>query len=161
MQHVISQLECPITHELPIDPVVAEDGVVYERHAIIAHNKRGGVSAVTNKPVGKRLISVPHVTHILNLVVGQHDDARVSKYIAKRQLRQCLVHVAECRKRGTTRTCATCIHFTETMKQRFCKELPALQSASGDDCDIFVWLRKHDVRVLVQGNTTQMAARAV
>ena len=31
---VADEYVCPITAELPIDPVIAEDGLCYERHAI-------------------------------------------------------------------------------------------------------------------------------
>lgn len=51
---------CPITTELPLDPVMAEDGRVYERSAIEEHirQNRGGVvkSPLTNLPMGPNLI---------------------------------------------------------------------------------------------------------
>jgi len=50
---------CPITCELPIDPVVAEDGRVYERAAIQEHIDKKGVglkSPMTNVAMGPRLL---------------------------------------------------------------------------------------------------------
>ena len=32
---VAADLVCPITQELPFDPVMAEDGKIYERNAIV------------------------------------------------------------------------------------------------------------------------------
>jgi len=49
---------CPITCELPIDPVVAEDGRVYERAAIQEHIDKKGAglkSPMTNEAMGPRL----------------------------------------------------------------------------------------------------------
>lgn len=49
------ELTCAITHELPLDPVTAEDGRLYERSAIaqwLANNRR---SPVTQEQMGTRL----------------------------------------------------------------------------------------------------------
>ena len=51
---IVDEYLCPITQELPIDPVTAEDGRVYERSAIeewLATNEK---SPHTNEPMGKR-----------------------------------------------------------------------------------------------------------
>ena len=32
---VAADLRCPITQELPVDPVIAKDGKIYEREAIL------------------------------------------------------------------------------------------------------------------------------
>ena len=50
---------CPITCELPIDPVIAEDGRTYERSAIEAHIRARHAelkSPMTNEPMGPRLL---------------------------------------------------------------------------------------------------------
>ena len=49
---------CPITTELPLDPVMAEDGQVYERSAIrkLIHVQGEALkSPMTNLPMGPRL----------------------------------------------------------------------------------------------------------
>jgi len=49
---------CPITCELPVDPVVAEDGRVYEQAAIQEHIDKQGAglkSPMTNVAMGPRL----------------------------------------------------------------------------------------------------------
>ena len=40
VDRIMEQLLCPITHDLPIDPVVTVDGHVYERAAIAEHLRR-------------------------------------------------------------------------------------------------------------------------
>lgn len=64
------QLMCPITHQLLIDPVVAEDGKVYERTAIedwLEKNKR---SPITNLPMGATLFAATHVKSLIELTVS-------------------------------------------------------------------------------------------
>lgn len=56
-------LICPITHELPFVPVMAEDGRVYERSAIEEYFKKnveGEVkSPMTGEMIGKGLLPAP------------------------------------------------------------------------------------------------------
>ena len=56
-------LICPITHELPFDPVMAEDGRVYERNAIQEYfdGKEAALvkSPMTNQMISKTLIALP------------------------------------------------------------------------------------------------------
>ena len=57
-------LICPITLELPWEPVMAEDGRVYDRPAIEKHIKNHTddlKSPVTNEEMGKKLL--PAVQH--------------------------------------------------------------------------------------------------
>mmetsp|Transcript_21603 Transcript_21603/g.46544 ORF Transcript_21603/g.46544 Transcript_21603/m.46544 type:complete len:271 (-) Transcript_21603:174-986(-) len=59
MNDMADEWLCPITCELPIDPVIAEDGRTYERSAIEAHIHRQGDrtrSPMTNQPMGARLV---------------------------------------------------------------------------------------------------------
>lgn len=57
---VLAEYRCPITQELPVDPVVAEDGQAYERSAIedwFERQTSGEVkSPMTNQPIGKTLL---------------------------------------------------------------------------------------------------------
>ncbi|CAB9521008.1 Sel1 domain protein repeat-containing protein [Seminavis robusta] len=65
-------LICPITLELPWDPVIAEDGRVYERESIEEHieNKQGDLrSPITNGKMGSKLCPANWVhNHIDTLV---------------------------------------------------------------------------------------------
>ncbi len=56
---VAADLVCPITQELPIDPVMAEDGKIYERNAILEWFSEKGpriTSPSTNARMGTRLL---------------------------------------------------------------------------------------------------------
>lgn len=67
-------LVCPITHELLLDPVIAEDGLMYERQAIQMHfriNQHEGqfTSPLTRETMGSRLFAAPQIkNHIDGLV---------------------------------------------------------------------------------------------
>ena len=61
---------CPITSELPLDPVTAEDGRVYERSAIekwfAQRPERRVKSPITNELMGKRLLPAVQVRNNIN-----------------------------------------------------------------------------------------------
>jgi hypothetical protein len=60
---------CPITKELPIDPVMAEDGRIYERVAIMEWLGRNQQSPITRQPMGINLIRSPQVRNTLERLV--------------------------------------------------------------------------------------------
>ena len=64
-----SEFLCPITQELPIDPVTAEDGRVYERSAIEEWLQRNNKSPHTNEPMGKRLLPALQVKNMIAAMV--------------------------------------------------------------------------------------------
>ena len=70
---VADEYVCPITAELPIDPVTAEDGRCYERCAIeewFSRQPRPQVkSPVTNEPMGKRLLPAVQLRNTLKRLV--------------------------------------------------------------------------------------------
>lgn len=71
---VVEEFTCPITHDLPVDPVIAEDGRTYERSAIEEYFRRGGEiprSPVTNLPVGTQLIPAFGVRNMLEKFVTE------------------------------------------------------------------------------------------
>jgi hypothetical protein len=49
-------LECPISHEIMVDPVVAEDGQTYERRALARWLESHGSSPMTSQPMGRRMV---------------------------------------------------------------------------------------------------------
>ena len=55
---VAAELRCPITQELPFDPVMAEDGKIYERSAIVEwfSKKDRPTSPSTGAVIGKKLL---------------------------------------------------------------------------------------------------------
>ena len=59
IDEVAEEWVCPITHELPADPVMAEDGHIYERVAIeelIDRQGAGLKSPLTNETMGPKLM---------------------------------------------------------------------------------------------------------
>ena len=73
IDEVAEEYVCPITAELPVDPVNAEDGRCYERCAIeewFARQPQPQVkSPVTNEPMGKRLFPAVQVRNSLKRLV--------------------------------------------------------------------------------------------
>ena len=57
-EEIIAEYRCPITQELPLDPVVAEDGQCYDREAIEAWFEKhtNAKSPMSNEPMGKKLV---------------------------------------------------------------------------------------------------------
>lgn len=71
----VSEFICAITHELPVDPVIAEDGQVYERRAIeawiaqAAKNNKPVRSPNHNTEMGPRLLPATQVRNAIEHLV--------------------------------------------------------------------------------------------
>ena len=61
-----SEFLCPITHSLPVDPVTAEDGKVYERSAIEEWLKKQQRSPLTNEVMGTKLLRAMRLKYVTN-----------------------------------------------------------------------------------------------
>ena len=82
IDEVAEEYVCPITAELPIDPVTAEDGRCYERCAIAEWFERQPQprvkSPVTNESMGKRLFPAVQVRNSLKrLACGEWRHQRL------------------------------------------------------------------------------------
>lgn len=97
IEQLVEDWTCPITYALLVDPVVAEDGRLYERAAIEEYleRKAGQVvvkSPVTREDMGKRLIPATHVrTAITTLVDGGQVDAETATAWKQERVNQALV----------------------------------------------------------------------
>ena len=69
MDESAAEFCCPITQELPIDPVTAEDGRVYERSAIEEWLTKNEKSPHTNEPMGKKLLPALQVKNMIASMV--------------------------------------------------------------------------------------------
>jgi hypothetical protein len=69
-EEAFAELVCPITFSLPVDPVMAEDGKVYERSAIEEWLKQQGKSPVTNMAMGTRLLPALQVKNMIRTMVA-------------------------------------------------------------------------------------------
>jgi hypothetical protein len=65
----MNEFLCPITFSLPVDPVTAEDGKVYERSAIEEWLKQQRKSPVTNLAMGTRLLPALQVKNMIRMMV--------------------------------------------------------------------------------------------
>ena len=61
----IANLVCSITHELPIDPVTADDGLIYERDAIEKWLEQRKTSPVTNLAMESKVLPAPQVKSMI------------------------------------------------------------------------------------------------
>ena len=74
-QSVFQEFQCPISHELPVDPVMAEDGKVYERKAIEEWLDKSNKSPLTKKLISKKgLVSSTCIKNIIENVVESFND---------------------------------------------------------------------------------------
>ena len=69
---VAADLRCPITQELPLDPVIAKDGKIYEREAILEwFRKKDGdaTSPSTGKVIGTELVPAVQVRNTIESLI--------------------------------------------------------------------------------------------
>ena len=69
-EEAFAELVCPITFSLPVDPVMAEDGNVYERSAIEEWLKQQHKSPVTNLAMGTKLLPALRVKNMIRTMVA-------------------------------------------------------------------------------------------
>jgi len=75
IEDAAAEFVCPITLELPIEPVTAEDGAIYERDAIekyfLMRTSQGLAlrSPLTNKPMGQGLLPAIQVRNAVERLV--------------------------------------------------------------------------------------------
>jgi TPR repeat protein len=68
-EEAFAELVCPITFSLPVDPVIAEDGKVYERSAIEEWLEKQHKSPVTNLAMGSKLLPALQVKNMIRTMV--------------------------------------------------------------------------------------------
>ena len=69
VNEAMNEFLCPITFSLPVDPVTAEDGNVYERSAIEEWLKKKRKSPVTNLEMGTKLLPALRVKNMIRAMV--------------------------------------------------------------------------------------------
>lgn len=90
MNKQVDELVCPITLELPMDPVIAEDGRIYERAAIQQFFKKTKTakfrSPMTNAEIGSKLYPAIQAKNIIEMIVKSgvvEDKSKMGKWNAK------------------------------------------------------------------------------
>ncbi|KAL3896375.1 MAG: hypothetical protein SGARI_007189, partial [Bacillariaceae sp.] len=101
-------LICPITLELPFDPVTAMDGQVYERHAIEKHIQKQDEentelrSPITNEFMEEDLLPAPRHKSIIELSIdnGTITGDLAENWLAKRKYKNKICTMLEKAKAG-------------------------------------------------------------
>mmetsp|Transcript_38006 Transcript_38006/g.70129 ORF Transcript_38006/g.70129 Transcript_38006/m.70129 type:complete len:264 (-) Transcript_38006:59-850(-) len=88
LNNIADECTCPITLELPLDPVVAQDGHIYERSAITELIKQKGnalKSPISNEPMGRQLLPVVQVRNLIEELVksGMIEGDKASRWKQK------------------------------------------------------------------------------
>ena len=95
---VAAELLCPITQELPFDPVMAEDGKIYERNAILewfATKPAPITSPSTNARMGTRIIPAIQTKNTISTLIksgaieGEVAEAWRKKLAVEKEVKEC------------------------------------------------------------------------
>ena len=94
-ESIHDELICPITYEMPAEPVYAEDGRLYERSAIeqwFAADNRS--SPMTKLPMGTRLVDAVQVRNVIEKIVesGELPEERAREWRANREAKRAEEH---------------------------------------------------------------------
>ena len=103
----VAEFVCPITHSLPVDPVAAEDGQVYERSAIVQwmqEREPDATSPMTNKPMGTKLVTLTPVRSMIRTMVenGQVEGDIVDAWHKKLNGERIVAAITRHAKEGNT-----------------------------------------------------------
>ena len=69
IDETVDEFICALTYELPLDPVTAEDGKIYERAAITEWLKKHKKSPLTNEEMGTKLLPAHQVKNMIEKLV--------------------------------------------------------------------------------------------
>lgn len=81
---IIGQLICPLTNEIFNDPVVTNDGSVYERTKILEWFSKNRTSPITRERISSRVYNISMITNIIKYCSNKcnqikHDIYRLSQ----------------------------------------------------------------------------------
>ena len=82
---VLSSVTCPISQALVVDPVMAEDGAIYERDQITKWLSSNNRSPVTNAAMGARLVAAQNTRSLVESLLESEnvdDDAAAAWHAA-------------------------------------------------------------------------------
>lgn len=81
IKYSYEELRCPITHEIFLDPVVCEDGFVYERYAIEDWFKKKSTSPLTNTEItNKNTFPVFYIKKIIDDLLIRNPELKKEQY---------------------------------------------------------------------------------
>ena len=89
LAQMVSNLQCPITHRLPVRPVVAEDGHMYERSAIEKWLQTKSTSPLNGAEMGKTIMDSTSTRTLIQSAIengGVDDDAAATWHLESAKL---------------------------------------------------------------------------
>ncbi|EOD25899.1 hypothetical protein EMIHUDRAFT_254550 [Emiliania huxleyi CCMP1516] len=98
-----SEFLCPITLELPLDPVTAADGHIYERSAIERHMATQGAalrSPITNMPMSPTLLEATQVRNAIEKLAAHIDGDKAKRWRRRLEESEKLVHLRRLAETG-------------------------------------------------------------
>ena len=67
-------ITCPITHEIFKNPVLAEDGITYEKHAILEWLKNNNTSPITQAVISKNINNNIGIKQLVDIFLLKNPD---------------------------------------------------------------------------------------
>lgn len=76
LEQILHHLRCPITLELPRDPVTCEDGQTYERHAILTWLANHETSPITKQRITSNFRDAVAVKNVIEEVLNAYPEQK-------------------------------------------------------------------------------------
>ena len=105
--NILQDFICLISHQIPLDPVFAEDGQLYERKCILQRLNQSNLSPATNQVIGRTLITPSVIKNTIQYLVQQVQNdqnasaqdkdlvATFTARVAEQKAKEALIKAAE------------------------------------------------------------------
>jgi len=84
-EDLLEQFRCPISKHVFYDPVVAQDGQIYERDCIEEWFKSNHTSPMTRERIDKKLVPIIPIKQMINETINQEPKLKELQYNVKRE----------------------------------------------------------------------------
>ncbi|ARF11037.1 U-box domain protein [Hokovirus HKV1] len=81
MDIILEEFKCPITRLLFLEPVLADDNIIYEKEAITKWLATNNKSPMTRQNISKKLIEVKNIKNVINNLIKQDPSLINEQYI--------------------------------------------------------------------------------
>lgn len=95
-----SFIYCPISQQIFLDPVTAEDGHVYERQEILKWFRNKSTSPITNEKIGKNLVPAYSIKNMVEGLITLRVELKSERYAGKIKFDQAIDEVVIAVKNG-------------------------------------------------------------
>ncbi len=106
LTEVEQQFICPITYALFNDPVLADDGITYERDAIEDWLSNNSTSPITGKMISNTLVGCILIKNIVDNLIKTHPELKEQQYVISN-----MVHIERLIKSGNFAGLLKCTNF--------------------------------------------------